>query len=126
MILQGVGPGAEGYFSRWDNIGGQSGKTYEFEYAARLITRPDLSWNTTFVADQSNSWYSRWDRPSYPNGLRQFGLEATLYDMWGRYLLTDRSELSSKGQIPEEFHSQFDVNDDGYVVWVGEGNTWRD
>jgi TonB-linked SusC/RagA family outer membrane protein len=126
LILQGVGPGAEGYFSRWDNIGAQAGKTYEFEYAARVINNPRLSWNTTLVADRSNSWITRWDRPSYPSGIRQWGLEGTMYDMWGRYLLTSLTELESKGFIAESFHNQFDVNDDGYVVWVGEGNTWRD
>jgi TonB-linked SusC/RagA family outer membrane protein len=126
LILQGVGPAAEGYFSRWENIGAQDGTTYEFEYAARVLTRPDMSWNTTFVADRSNSWISRWDRPAYPSGFRQMGLEGTLYDMWGRYVLTSLDELGTRRHIPAEFHDQFDVNDDGYVVWVGAGNTWRD
>lgn len=126
LILQGVGPAAEGYFSRWDNIGAQSGYTYEFEYSARLLARPNRSWNLSVVGDRSNSWISRWDRPSYPSGFRQMGLEGTLTDMWGRYLLTSTSELFTKGRINEQFHDQFDVNDDGYVVWVGSGNTWRD
>lgn len=125
-ILQGVGPAAEGYFSRWENIGATAGKSYEFEYSARLMTRPSFSWNTTVVADRNDSWYTRWDRPSYPSGIRQFGLEGTLYDMWGRYMLRSSKELESKGRIPAQFHDQFDVNDDGYVVWVGQGNTWRD
>lgn len=126
LILQGVGPGADGYFSRWDNIGAQAGKTYEFEYSTRLMARPGRSWNMTVVADRSESWITRWDRPSYPSNFRQMGLEGRLTDMWGRYVLTSTSELFTKGRVAEQFHNQFDVNDDGYVVWVGAGNTWRD
>jgi TonB-linked SusC/RagA family outer membrane protein len=126
LILQGVGPGAEGYFSRWDNIGAQAGTTWELEYSARPIVRPGFSWNTSVVLDRSSSWITRWDRPSYPSGIRQWGLEGTMYDMWGRYLLRSTAELGNKGRIPDAFHSQFTVNDDGYVVWVGEGASWQD
>jgi TonB-linked SusC/RagA family outer membrane protein len=127
LILQGVGPAAEGYFSRWENIGAQSGTTFEAEYTSRLITTPNLRWNLTLVGDRSNSWISRWDRPAYPSGFRQMGLEGTLYDIWGRYVLTNPADLNDHmGGIPEEFHNQFQVNDDGYLVWVGEGNSWQD
>jgi TonB-linked SusC/RagA family outer membrane protein len=127
LILQGVGPAAEGYFSRWENIGAQSGETFEAEYTARLITTPNLRWNLTLVGDRSDSWISRWDRPAYPSGIRWWGTEGTMYDMWGRYVLTSLSDLNEhRGGIPEEFHSQFQVNDDGYLVWVGEGNSWKD
>jgi hypothetical protein len=37
--------------------------------------------------------------------------------------------LKSKGQLPahlSRFADQFDVNDDGYLVWVGAGNSWKD
>jgi TonB-linked SusC/RagA family outer membrane protein len=126
LILQGVGPAAEGYFSRWDNIGAQAGETWEFEYSTRLLARQNRSWNATVVADRSDTWITRWDRPSYPSGFRQFGLEGTLWDMWGRNVLTSKGDLLPKGRVPEQFHDQFDVNDDGYLVWVGAGNSWRD
>jgi hypothetical protein len=35
-------------------------------------------------------------------------------------------DLGSKGQIAAEYWDQFDVNDDGYVVWVGQGKSWKD
>ena len=126
LILQGVAPAAEGYFSRWQNLGAQAGTTWEFEYGARLVTTPKFAWNATVVADRSNSWMTRWDAPTFPAGHRQWGLEGTMYDIWGRYILTSRDELATKAFVSAEFHDQFDVNDDGYLVWVGQGNTWRD
>jgi hypothetical protein len=44
-----------------------------------------------------------------------------------------REYVRSCGQLPTAFqadcggsNSSFQINDDGFVVWVGQGNTWRD
>jgi hypothetical protein len=46
--------------------------------------------------------------------------------IWGDNLLRSLKDLGPKAQVPQEFWDEFDVNDDGYVVWVGQGNTWKD
>lgn len=126
LILKAVGPGAEGYFEKWQNMGEQSGKTFELEYIGRLINKPRFSWTLGMVVDRSNSWISRWDVPSYPQVNKFYGPGASLYDFWGRRFLRSTDELLAKAGVPVEYHNQFDVNDDGYVVWVGEGKTWKD
>ncbi|MDQ6612331.1 MAG: hypothetical protein M3Y64_07855, partial [Gemmatimonadota bacterium] len=43
--------------------------------------------------------------------------------IWGQQLLRDKSQLQG-GAVTAS--SAFDINDEGYVVPVGAGNTWRD
>jgi hypothetical protein len=50
-------------------------------------------------------------------------LNETLGIYYGRRFLTGMNQLPANLQ---PFASQFQVNDDGYVVWVGEGNSYRD
>jgi hypothetical protein len=42
---------------------------------------------------------------------------------WGTVWATSTDELP---QATQQYASQFQVNDDGYLVWVGDGNTWKD
>lgn len=126
LIIQYFGPAALGYLAQWANVGGQSGHTYELEYSTQLLRRRNFAWNLSMVADRSRSELSRWDGDGYITGLYHYTEGSSLYSMWGRRILTKKDQLLSKARVPAEFHNQFDVNDDGYLVWVGEGNTWRD
>ena len=43
--------------------------------------------------------------------------------MWGTVWAKNTSMLPAGAQSSA---SEFQVNDDGYLVWVGSGNTWKD
>lgn len=127
LILQLPQPGITGYTRQYKNIGAQSGKTFEAELETSVLEIPGkLSWNASVVLDRSDSWVSRWDRPAYFNAHRRFGPGSNLYKIWGERLLTSMDDLGTKGRVAPEYWDQFDVNDDGYVVWVGKGNSWKD
>src|SRR5690606_282334 len=115
-----------GYFEKWQNMGEQSGKTFELEYIGRLINKPRCSWSLGMVVDRSNSCISRWDVPSYPPVNKCYGPAASLHDFCGRRSLRSTEELLAMAGARVEYRSEFDVNDEVYVVWVGERRTWGD
>jgi TonB-linked SusC/RagA family outer membrane protein len=123
QIIQLVLPAYFGYPSQWYNTGVQSGTTYEMTLEAQMVNRPSFNWTTTLVADRSRSIIEEWNRSCFISNLRNICEGASLGDMWGERFLTDHAEIASRHSGAA---SQFQVNDDGYVVWVGEGNTWRD
>jgi TonB-linked SusC/RagA family outer membrane protein len=124
QILQAVPYGATGFFSQYANIGQMTATSLEATLEAAIVNRPDMQWSATIVADRVSSEITEFNRPSYPVSRGQIGDESNLYAIWGNRYLTELNELQQ--QIPEDRLNEFDVNDEGYVVWVGEGNTWRD
>ncbi len=123
QIIQLPLPAVTGYSSQWTNTGVQEGTTWEAELEAFLMNRPNMSWSATLVADRSRSEIVEWNRSCFFSTLRNICGGAGLGEMWGESFIT------SLDQLPEEFQDrrgEFQVNDDGYVVWVGEGNTYQD
>jgi len=116
-------PAVTGYPSQMLNTGVQSGHTIEATLEAQLINSQDLSWSMDFVADRSRSTIEEWNRSCYFSGLRQICDGTGLGQMWGERFLT------SVDQLPEQLQpmaDEFQVNDEGYLVWVGQGNSWKD
>ena len=122
QILQAVPYGATGFFSQFDNIGQMTATALEATLEAAILTRPDMQWSATIVADRVTSEITEFDRPSYPVSRGQIGDESNLYAIWGNRYLTGMDELQS--QNLQDRAGEFDMNDEGYVVWVGEGNSW--
>ncbi len=117
-------PAAFGFSSQWQNAGTVEGESYEATIEASLIQRPDLQWTLGLVADRSKNRITKFDRPCYRTGgsnqlFRCAG--ESLGTMYGAHFLRDHSELPEG--VPAD---QFQVNDDGLLVWVGEGNSWKD
>lgn len=115
-----------GYSTQYQNTGEQTGTTFEVELEAALITKPDMSWTTTVVADRSRTTITEWNRSCFFGGTvdqRNFCQDSGLDEMWGERFIQSASDL------PEELQAnadQFQVNDDGYLVWVGPGASWQD
>ncbi len=117
-------PGAVGYTSQWINAGTLHGTSTELMVEARLIDRPGFSWTTNVVGDRTRSEVSEWSAPCrIVNTITYVCTGANIRDIHGYHYLRSANEL------PEYLRGaadQFQVNDDGYLVWVGEGNNWRD
>ncbi len=115
-----------GYSTQFQNTGAQTGNTFELELEAALIARPDMSWSTTLVADRSRSTITEWNRSCFFDGIenqQNYCQDAGLAEMWGERFIASTTDL------PEELQAnadQFQVNDDGYLVWVGSGASWQD
>lgn len=113
-----------GFSSQWQNAGTVEGTSWEATIEATVIEQPNLTWSLGLVADRSNHEITSFDRRCFRTGTasafyRCEGEE--LGSMYGTRFLKDTSEL------PEGVSAdQFQVNDDGLVVWVGAGGDWRD
>jgi TonB-linked SusC/RagA family outer membrane protein len=124
-IIQMTTAGLTGYGTQWQNSGTIEGTTYEATFQAQLANQRNFSWNTTLVWDRSRSEITEWERACIgaSNTLGEICKGRTRGQMLGYSFLRSVSELPDylKGR-----ENEFDVNDDGYVVWVGAGNTYRD
>ncbi|MDR9419299.1 SusC/RagA family TonB-linked outer membrane protein [Gracilimonas sp.] len=112
-----------GYPAQVVNDGKFGGTTLEATIEAQIINTRDARCSATLVADKSNSEIEEWNRPSYFSGFRLIEEGANLSDMYGEY------HYRSLNNLPQELQAnsdQFQINDDGYVVAVGSGNSWKE
>ncbi len=121
-------PAISGYPTQWRNTGTVTGNTYEMTMQAQWIARPNFTWSSTFIADRSTNRIEAWNTAAEPGDLTRDGevgytrTGASLADIYGQY------HVRSLGDLPARFQpyaDQFEVNDDGYVVPVGN-STWTD
>ena len=124
QLIQLPLPAVVGYPAQWVNTGLQRGHTYEATFQAQVINRPNLSWSTTVIADRNRSKIEEWNRSCFFDGLQNVCGGSSLSEMWGERHLKSVDEVASV--VGAENANQFQVNNDGYVVWVGAGNSWRD
>jgi len=117
--------GYYGFTAQWRNAGTLDSKTWEASVESAIIERPDLVWTMFLNADRSTQVISKLDVPDFQ--IRQ--LRATMYVVegeplgvyYGKRWATRCEDLAVSVDC-----GQFDVNDDGYLVYVGAGNTWQD
>ena len=108
----------------WRNGGTISGRTYEATIEARLVDRRDFGWWTGVVLDHSRHRVDRFDRPCYREGMVRYCEGMVMGEFWTTRFHRKPEELTYR-HAPAVL-DQFQVNDDGLLVWVGEGNSYRD
>jgi TonB-linked SusC/RagA family outer membrane protein len=123
QIINMPQPAITGYPLQKINSGVVSGHTFETTIEAQVLTRPNLSWTMGFVADRSKSRIDSWNRSCFVDILQRLCTGGSLADMWGQRFLTSVDQLPASLQARA---AEFQVNDQGYLVWVGVGNTYRD
>lgn len=125
QIISQTIPATSGFNSRWENAGEITGNTLEATFEAQLVNRPNFSWSTTIVADKSTSEITEWNQAcrGAANSLGITCKGVQLGDMYVNRFLTSKNNLP---RTIAQYADEFDVNDDGYLVWVGAGRSWRD
>lgn len=116
--------GAFGYTSQWQNAGTVTGTTWEGTIEAQLIKRPEFTWRAGLVADRTRNRITEFNRACFTTQTIAFRCAGeTIGSMYGFRFIRGEGELpASVGARANEFQ----VNDEGYLVWVGAGNTFRD
>ena len=121
--------GFYGYESQWKNAGTLTSKTLELSLQAVLMSNRDMQWTANVLYDKSTSEITEFDLPPYlwspeeswwafPVFMNQTG--ELLGNLYGHKFIRDLDDLPSHVE-----KSEFDINDDGYVVWVGSGNNYE-
>ena len=116
-------PALSGYNTQEYNAGSIEAQTFEVTVQAQMIQRENFRWEVNLVGDRSRNRVTEFNRPCYGDGLLLRCNNEVLGKMRGGRHIESVDELLDDARA---LSSQFDINDDGYVVWVGEGNTWRD
>jgi TonB-linked SusC/RagA family outer membrane protein len=121
QIIQIPQPAVTGYSNQYQNSGTIEGTTYEATLEANLINRRDLQWSSTLIADRMRSEFTEWNRvcyiPSSGYAYRCEGMNHTQF--YGERFLTSPNDIPEWHQGSRD---QFALNDDGYLVAVGDGS----
>ena len=116
--------GYYGYGNQWQNAGTVEGNTIEGTLEAHVIRRPDVSWRVGLVADRSRHRITEFNRPCFATGTVSYRCEGeNLGSMYGFRFLQSTDELQTAAQARS---SEFAVNDEGLLVWVGANNQYTE
>lgn len=113
-----------GYTSQWQNAGTIDGNTYEASFEAQLLNRRDLKWRMGLVGDRSRNKISEFNRPCMTVSTIAYRCAGeTLGAMYGFQFLNNASQLPADAKARA---GEFQVNDDGLLVWVGPNHTFKE
>jgi hypothetical protein len=143
QILNVPTPAALGFSNQWQNAGTLANNTWELSMSLPVITRRDLQWNMRMSWDRTRTHITELGIPEYFVGsdgggagsLFLMSADRTKVDgvpknrygsMWGRKFYRTCGDLPASVQPMCGEGKDFQVNDQGWLVWVGAGNTWRD
>ena len=138
-------PAALGFSNQWQNAGTLTNETFEVGVTVPVMNNRSLYWQMRGTWDRTRTYISELFVPEfvYQAGTAQGtgtafritdskeksnGFQLNRYgNIWGRKFLTKCSELpaSVQGDCGGPT-SSYQVNDEGWLVWVGAGNSWRD
>ncbi len=122
MLLAVPLPGVYGFGSQWRNAGDLSTSTIEASLNANVINSRDMSLDFGVIFDRTRQEISRFDSNPFlggPQSLFFFREGNIIGAMYGNEFITDLSRLPTGVD-----QGLFDINDDGYVVAVGSGNSY--
>ncbi len=124
QLLQVPLAGFYGYTTQWRNAGTVDGNTVEGTFEAQVLRSPKLAWRVGLVADRSRNRISQLDVPCYTTQTIAYRCAGTtLGAMYGFRFITGVNELPQDVQARA---SEFQVNDEGLLVYVGPGNTFKE
>ncbi len=116
--------GLYGYEAQWQNAGTVEGNTFEATVEADIIRNTNFRWRLGFVADRSRHEITEFNAPCFQRNTIQFiCAHESLGSMYGFRFIRGTGELPTDAQGNA---SEFQVNDEGLLVWVGSGNSYRE
>jgi TonB-linked SusC/RagA family outer membrane protein len=114
----------QGFSSQWRNAGTIESRTWEASVEAAIVERHDMSWFARLNLDRTRQEITHWPRSEL-----RYGPFSSFYYREGEALgsFYGHRWATSCADIPllPCNQSEFQVNDDGYLVWVGAGNSWQ-
>lgn len=135
QILPVPPPAAAGFNTQWQNAGQLTNNTFEVSLNLPLIQTRDLSWSARVLYDRTRSEITKLNVPEYfVDAAGQQGSGTMFKIVEGGLLgqIYGRQFMKSCSMMPTAFQArcgagrEYQVNDDGFVVYVGTGNTLGD
>lgn len=135
QLLQVPPSRATGYTTQWQNAGTMESTTWEAQVNIPIITRRNMNWSMRMNYDRNRAVITRLDLPAYTDGPNQQGATAMFKvaqgEVYGSFY--GRAFAKSCSDLPGYAASQcggagsvYQKNSDGFIVYVGAGNTLGD
>jgi TonB-linked SusC/RagA family outer membrane protein len=125
-------PVDKGFGQQWQNAGTLENQTWEVAVNLPLITRRNVNWSWQFTYDRTRTTITELTAPPFNfGGTSQATTTMFLARAGERYgTIYGRQFVMSCAQLPSAFQgdcgtagASFQYNDEGFVVWVGQGNS---
>lgn len=115
-------PKFKGFTDQWQNAGQLKTNTWEAAIGASLLQTSEASWTASFTFDRTRQKITRLDVPPYRVTELRIQEGEELGAFYGDLFIKNDLNMLPSGIDRNEF----EVNDDGFVVWVGADNSFRD
>lgn len=144
QILNVGTPASLGFQRQWRNAGTLESKTFELGLNLPVINRRDLSWSMRGTWDRTRTYITELFAPEYVSDAgtgqgtgslflitarkdKSNGIPANRFgNIWGRRFYKGCASLPVALQGQCGAGKAYQANNQGWVVWTGEGNSWRD
>jgi TonB-linked SusC/RagA family outer membrane protein len=136
QILQVPNSAGFGFTTQWQNAGILSNKTLELSLNLPVVQKRNVNWTWTFTYDRTRTMVDSIAVPPFAYGgtgqgattmflLNQGERFATIY---GRKFVTSCDQLppTQMANCGGAGTAEYQANDEGFIVWVGAGNSYRD
>ncbi len=117
-----------GYTNQWNNAGNMKTATWEGTLQWQVLQKRSFGWNMNFVIDNTEMEITDFRRTPYktgPGSLYYYRAGEKLGTMYGDRWATSCGDIAAKVSSAD-CSANFEVNDDGYLVYVGAGNTYTE
>ncbi|HEV2642888.1 MAG TPA: hypothetical protein VGT98_09285, partial [Candidatus Elarobacter sp.] len=124
QLIQVPLAGMYGYATQWQNAGTVTGNTVEATFQAQMLRKSNLTWQLGLVLDRSRNRITEFNRSCFTTNTIAFRCAgSTLGSMYGFAFARRSADLGASAQGRS---AEFQVNDDGLLVWVGPGNSYKE
>ena len=117
---------SSGFSNQWRNAGTMDGRTWEVSLNIPVISRRSFIWSSRINWDQNRAYITKLDVPEYFNSNVKFAVGERYGNVWGHQFVTKCSQLPGDFQSRCGDGKEWQPNDEGYIVWVGAGNSYKD
>ena len=133
-----------GFSTQWQNAGTLESKTWEAAVNLPVLNRRNFSWTMRGTWDRTKSFVTQLFEPDFftnggtgqgtgslffmtANTGKQDGWQMNQFgNIWGRMFYKGCGSLPTAVQADCGDGKSFQVNDQGWVVWTGTGNSYKD
>jgi TonB-linked SusC/RagA family outer membrane protein len=122
QLLQVPQPAFVGFSSQWQNAGEIAAETYEISLRYAAIDEQDMGLQFRLNWDRTQQEITRLDVPDYTVSTYYVSEGRPLGEMWGEVLATSCADLAPVGVSASDCSANFQVNDDGLLVFTGGHN----
>ncbi len=124
-----------GFINQWQNAGTLQNRSFEASLNVPVVNRPNVAYSATFIATRLRSKITQLNVEPFFVGANLQAADQIIRIAEGEYMgtLYGRDFIKRCDQLPGAFRGQcsgssgdvnaaFRPNDQGYIVWVGQGN----